>query len=181
MQPKQMYLYISTLLVTASVTANTIHLPLYSTQSLHKKLGSVEFKDTDYGLLITPNLKGLPPGQKGFHVHQANSCGNHGMDAGGHFDPKATKSHQGPYGEGHLGDLPTLYVNPKGVASQPTLAPRLTTNDLSAHTLMVHQDGDNYSDTPPLGGGGARIACGIFPNPKTENKKTENKSHDDTA
>jgi Cu-Zn family superoxide dismutase len=27
---------------------------------------------------------------------------------------------------------------------------------------MVHAGGDNYDDTPaPLGGGGARIACGI--------------------
>jgi Cu-Zn family superoxide dismutase len=28
---------------------------------------------------------------------------------------------------------------------------------------MVHTGGDNYSDTPaPLGGGGARIACGVI-------------------
>ena len=28
---------------------------------------------------------------------------------------------------------------------------------------MVHASGDNYSDDPaPLGGGGARIACGVI-------------------
>jgi Cu-Zn family superoxide dismutase len=27
---------------------------------------------------------------------------------------------------------------------------------------MIHEGGDNYSDKPkPLGGGGARIACGV--------------------
>ena len=27
---------------------------------------------------------------------------------------------------------------------------------------MIHAGGDNYSDTPaPLGGGGARIVCGV--------------------
>ena len=29
---------------------------------------------------------------------------------------------------------------------------------------MIHEGGDNYSDTPkPLGGGGARMACGVIP------------------
>jgi superoxide dismutase, Cu-Zn family len=28
---------------------------------------------------------------------------------------------------------------------------------------MIHSGGDNYSDAPaPLGGGGARIACGVI-------------------
>jgi Cu/Zn superoxide dismutase len=32
------------------------------------------------------------------------------------------------------------------------------------HAAMQHPNGDNYSDTPkPLGGGGARIACGVIP------------------
>ncbi len=29
---------------------------------------------------------------------------------------------------------------------------------------MIHAGGDNYSDTPEkLGGGGARVACGVIP------------------
>ena len=28
---------------------------------------------------------------------------------------------------------------------------------------MILADGDNYSDTPTLGGGGARIGCGKIP------------------
>jgi hypothetical protein len=29
---------------------------------------------------------------------------------------------------------------------------------------MIHEGGDNYADAPkPLGGGGARIACGVIP------------------
>ncbi|MEW3177732.1 superoxide dismutase family protein, partial [Escherichia coli] len=31
-------------------------------------------------------------------------------------------------------------------------------------SLMLHAGGDNHDDHPePLGGGGARIACGIIP------------------
>ena len=36
--------------------------------------------------------------------------------------------------------------------------------DVSGRALMIHEGGDNYADEPkPLGGGGARIACGVIP------------------
>ncbi|MDI1351504.1 MAG: superoxide dismutase family protein, partial [bacterium] len=98
-----------------------------------------------------------------FHIHQHPDCGDGGMSAGGHFDPSSTNSHQGPYGEGHLGDLPVLATNSNGEALIPTLTPRLTTQDIQGHAIMIHAGGDNYSDTPPLGGGGARIGCGKIP------------------
>src|SRR3990167_3739667 len=79
-------------------------------------LGSVTFEDSKYGLLIKPQLSGLPVGLHGFHIHQHPDCGNNGMSAGGHFDPGSTNSHQGPYGEGHLGDLPLLATNNNGEA-----------------------------------------------------------------
>jgi len=27
---------------------------------------------------------------------------------------------------------------------------------------MIHAGGDNYTDEPALGGGGARVACGVI-------------------
>ena len=127
-------------------------------------MGRVVFTDTHYGLLIKPQLGNLTPGLHGLHLHQHADCGDMGNHAGGHFDPENTNSHQGPYGEGHLGDLPALYVDTNGKASLPTLAPRLRVSDLQGLTLMVHANGDNYSDNPPLGGGGSRLACGIISN-----------------
>jgi Cu-Zn family superoxide dismutase len=55
-----------------------------------------------------------------------------------------------------------LYVSAEGTANTPTIAPRLHLKDLYGLALMIHANGDNYSDTPPLGGGGAREACGII-------------------
>lgn len=130
-----------------------------------KPIGSVHFKDSKHGLLITPELSQLPPGLRGFHLHEHPDCDDKGMAAGGHFDPKKTKTHQGPYGEGHLGDLPALYVDEKGKANLITLAPRLQVKDLKNLTVMVHAGGDTYSDIPELGGGGARIACGVIKMP----------------
>ena len=134
--------------------------------------GKVTLEDTAYGLLITPDLTGLPAGVHGFHVHANPSCApaaNNGvataaLGAGGHWDPEKSSAHLGPYGKGHKGDLPALYVNADGKANYPVLAPRLKVADLSGHALMVHAGGDNHSDHPAmLGGGGARMACGVVP------------------
>ena len=87
-----------------------------------------------------------------------------GQNAGGHYDPGNTGRHEGPYGNGHLGDLPVLAVNASGAATVPVLAPRVRVSDLLGRSLMVHAGGDNYSDIPaPGGGGGARFACGVVP------------------
>ncbi|ASQ45281.1 superoxide dismutase family protein [Legionella clemsonensis] len=140
--------------------AGQVEAILYTTSNGNKEIGKVLFKDTDYGLLIIPSLNALPPGPHGFHLHQHADCGDKGKHAGGHYDPEKTDSHQGPYGKGHLGDLPVLYVAADGSATTPVLAPRLKTNDLQGLAVMVHEGGDTYSDNPPLGGGGDRIACG---------------------
>ena len=147
--------------IISTTHAAMISSELYATNGA--SLGQVSFEDSKYGLLIKPKLSGLPVGLHGFHIHQHPDCGENGMSAGGHFDPGATNSHQGPYGEGHLGDLPVLATNNNGEANIPALAPRLTTEDIQGHAIMIHGGGDNYSDTPPLGGGGTRIGCGKIP------------------
>ena len=65
---------------------------------------------------------------------------------------------------GHLGDLPVLVVNNDGKATDPVTAPRLKKLDeVKGKSLMIHVGGDNMSDQPkPLGGGGARYACGVI-------------------
>lgn len=147
--------------VVSTIHATTITSQLYATNG--DSLGQISFEDSKYGLLIKPQLSGLPVGLHGFHIHQHPDCGDNGMNAGGHFDPDTTNSHQGPYGKGHLGDLPVLATNNNGEAIVPLLAPRLTTQDIQGHAIMIHAGGDNYSDTPPLGGGGIRIGCGKIP------------------
>jgi Cu-Zn family superoxide dismutase len=135
-------------------------------------VGEVVLSDSSHGLVLTPRLTGLPPGLHGFHVHENPSCAPAEKDgamvaaqaAGAHYDPKRSGRHGLPWGDGHLGDLPALYVAPDGTATYPVLAPRLTRKDVSGRSLMVHAGGDNHSDHPqPLGGGAGRIACGVIP------------------
>ncbi|KPY98033.1 Superoxide dismutase [Pseudomonas syringae pv. aptata] len=156
------------------VQAASLDVPinLVSADGAPKPIGSVTVSETQYGLLFTPNLKELPAGIHGFHVHENGSCEAGTKDgkkvaalaAGGHFDPAKTGKHLGPYADGHLGDLPALYVAADGTASYPVLAPRLKKlSKVKGHALMVHAGGDNHSDHPaPLGGGGDRAACGVI-------------------
>jgi Cu-Zn family superoxide dismutase len=133
--------------------------------------GTVKIVETPYGLAFLPTLTGLPPGVHGFHVHEKPSCApgeqNGAMapaiGAGGHLDPAGTKKHGTPWGDGHLGDLPALYVAADGSASTPVLGPRLKLADVVDRSLMIHAGGDNHADHPaPLGGGGGRIVCGVI-------------------
>ncbi len=154
------------LLWSMTAGAGSVQISIYkiipNSNSSNITLGTVTATDTPYGLLLTPDLNTLPPGIHGMHFHENPSCAQNGQAAGGHLDPQKTGKHKGPYSkEGHLGDLPALTVDADGNATLAVLAPRLSTKDLTGHSLIIHAGDDNYSDTPPMGGGGARIACGV--------------------
>ena len=149
----------------------TAEMNSVDSKGVGKSLGAVVVSESRYGLVFTPTLAGLPPGAHGFHVHENASCEPKekdgkmvpGLAAGEHLDPSASKRHGLPWGDGHLGDLPALFVDANGAASNPVLAPRLKMTDLNGRSLMIHVGGDNHADHPaPLGGGGARLVCGVF-------------------
>ena len=169
--------------ITLFFISLAIALPLYAAESLTipvelvngqgkiKAIGQIKVETSPYGLVFSPNLSGLTPGLHGFHVHQNPSCAPSEKDglavaagaAGSHLDPSGSNRHGTPWGDGHLGDLPPLYVNAQGNAVQPVLAPRLKMSDLKGHSIMLHAGADNHSDHPEmLGGGGARVACGVI-------------------
>ena len=154
------------------VAAADIVVPmnLVDEKGLGKAVGQVTISESRYGLVFTPALTGLAPGLHGFHVHQNPDCGPEEKDgkmvaalaAGGHYDPEKSNRHGTPWGDGHLGDLPPLFVDSNGNAAQPVLAPRLQISDLKGRSLVVHAGGDNHADHPaPLGGGGNRQVCGV--------------------
>ena len=155
----------------AYAASETITMTAIDANGIGKKIGTLRLSDTKGGLQITPRLAGLPAGDHGFHVHVNPNCGPGngangqpaaGMAAGGHYDPANTGKHLGPLGEGHKGDMPALIVDASGKATKGIVAPHLTVADVKGRSIMIHAGADNYSDQPaPLGGGGARIACGV--------------------
>lgn len=156
----------------AQAASEEVDMHLVTAQGIGQSIGKVTVSETDKGLEFAPDLKALPPGEHGFHVHAKGSCepamkegkASAAEAAGGHLDPHHTGKHTGPEGTGHLGDLPVLVVNNDGNATAPVVAPRLKKlSEVKGKALMVHVGGDNMSDQPkPLGGGGARYACGVI-------------------
>lgn len=157
---------------TATAADTVVQMQAVDENGAGAGVGQVTVTETKHGLVFTPALTGLTPGLHGFHLHQNPSCDAKEKDgkmtpalaAGGHYDPKKSEKHGAPWGDGHLGDLPPLYVDGEGKASQPLLAPRLKKlSELKGRALMIHAGGDNHADHPaPLGGGGARVACGVI-------------------
>lgn len=138
----------------------------------YAQIGLIQLQDTQNGLLITVDLKNLTPGEHGFHIHETPNC-EIGYDAigtpipaqkaGGHFDPEHTGQHLGPNAHGHKGDLPALKAIHDGTVKAKFYHPDLTLKEIKNRSLVIHENGDNYMDTPvPLGGGGKRIACGVI-------------------
>jgi Cu-Zn family superoxide dismutase len=132
-------------------------------------IGTVTMRDTNQGLQLDVKLSGISDGEHGFHIHQNASCEpglkngkvEPGLSAGDHFDPDATKSHKGPTGGGHKGDLAKL-MSTGGKVDYRFIAPRLNLSSIIGRSLIVHEGGDTYADKPESGGGKGRIACGII-------------------
>ena len=153
---------------------NALKTDVYSVSSdrIGKKIGTVTFENSDKGVAVKVDLKDLPAGEHGFHIHENPDCSAKPDDkgilqaalaAGGHFDPDKTGKHLGPHGGGHKGDMPALMVGSDGKVKTSFYLTDLTLEQIKNHSVIIHAGGDNYKDKPlPLGGGGARIACGII-------------------
>lgn len=165
-------LYLSGLtLAPAFAEPRTVTINKVSIEGIGDPVGTITLTAGANGVVLTTDLHSLPAGEHGFHLHQNGTCAAALKDgkmsaaeaAGGHYDPGETHRHAGPQGSGHKGDMPALMVAHDGTAKTSFTLPRLTFKDVMQRSIMIHEHGDNYSDTPlPLGGGGKRIACGVI-------------------
>jgi Cu-Zn family superoxide dismutase len=102
---KRFALALVTLVVCAGAQAasDEVEMNLVTPQGVGQSIGTVKITETDKGLEFAPNLKALPPGEHGFHVHAKGSCQpaikrvkpSAAEAAGGH-DPQHSGKHEGP-------------------------------------------------------------------------------------
>ena len=168
------FLCCALLIGAGAAQAESVKVPVnkISDEGVGDAIGFITFTDDGKGGVdILMDVVGISEGQHGFHVHENPSCAAvekdgkkvAGLAAGGHFDPDKTGKHEGPGKHGHKGDLPALTADAKGEVKGKLHAPNLAVKDLKGRSVIIHAGGDNYSDQPaPLGGGGARIACGVI-------------------
>ncbi|WP_068806886.1 superoxide dismutase family protein [Thauera phenolivorans] len=137
-----------------------------------KPVGSVSLSEGPHGVLIHVSAKGLPPGPKAIHIHSVGTCED--PDKGfvaskGHLNPDGRKhglmNPEGP----DAGDLPVIVVHADGsveaemfttLASLSGGGQRANILDEDGAALVIHENRDDHV-TQPIGGAGARIACGV--------------------
>jgi superoxide dismutase, Cu-Zn family len=134
-----------------------------------QSVGMATLTEVPGGVRILVEVKGVPPGEKGVHIHMVGKCeGPAFTSAGGHFNPDGkqhgTMNPQGP----HAGDLPNIVVDAAGNGRFETTTNRVslgggTTSlfDVDGSALVVHAAPDDFK-TDPTGNSGDRIVCGVI-------------------
>jgi Cu-Zn family superoxide dismutase len=134
-----------------------------------KDVGTAQLTQTPSGVLINLSVKGLPAGERAFHVHAVGKCEPPFTTAGGHFNP-AGKKHGMMAAEGHhAGDMPNLHIPASGELTVEVVNVDITLDKGKPNSvfgpdgtaLIIHAGKDDYK-TDPTGDAGGRIACGII-------------------
>jgi superoxide dismutase, Cu-Zn family len=134
-------------------------------------LGTVDFAQTNHGVLITFDLHGLSPGAHAIHVHTSGNCDAKVKftSAGPHFSPEPTKNHGflvkgGP----HPGDLPNQFADAQGNLHAATITNMFSLGngkksifDRDGAAIVVHAKAEDYV-SQPAGNSGDRVACGVI-------------------
>jgi Cu-Zn family superoxide dismutase len=131
-------------------------------------VGSIDLVQTEAGVLLKVSLKGLPPGERAFHIHAVGKCEPPFDSAGGHFNPAGHK-HGMFSGQGHAGDMPNLHIPRSGELSIEVLNAAVTLEKGKPNSvfhpngtaIVVHDGKDDYK-SDPTGNAGGRIACGVI-------------------
>lgn len=135
--------------------------------SANEETGTAVLTETPNGVLIQVDIRGLPPGPHGFHIHETGTCEPPSFQsAGGHY--AGGGGNHGFHNEDiHAGDLPNVTVQDDGILVHDVLVSEVSLSgdaplpDEDGSALMIHARPDDYR-TNPSGSSGDRIACAVI-------------------
>lgn len=137
-----------------------------------KDAGVVTVTEAPRGVLLKLELKGLTPGWHAVHFHEKSDCGTPDFkSAGAHVHSAATTVHGllNPDANDN-GDLPNIFAGPDGSATAEIYSTLVSLKgagdrpallDADGSSIVVHANPDDHK-TQPIGGAGARVACGVI-------------------
>lgn len=124
--------------------------------------GKVGINEIPGGLRLTADVKGLTPGEHGFHIHDSGDCSAaDGSSAKGHYNPAGKAHGHHSAGDHHSGDMPNLSANAQGEAKASMDIHGVTLGEVIGRSVVIHADPDDYK-SQPAGNSGKRVACGTI-------------------
>lgn len=149
-----------------NAVANIMPAGAASTQpAFGKTTGTVTFTQKGNNVKVVADLKGMPPGMHGIHIHEKGDISSGDLNsAGAHYDPDK-HLHGGPTTSPvHAGDLGNIEAAADGSAHMELTVDNISIggrNDILGKSVIIHAKADDYS-TQPSGNSGARIAGGVI-------------------
>jgi Cu-Zn family superoxide dismutase len=129
-----------------------------------KVSGTVHFTSEAGGVHVVADVKGVKPGQHGFHLHEKGDCSTRDYkSAGGHFNPDNSSHACDPTNPRHAGDFGNITVGADGTGHLDITTPALSfagANSVAGKAVILHAGQDDCK-TQPTGNSGDRLACGV--------------------
>jgi Cu-Zn family superoxide dismutase len=129
-----------------------------------KVSGTVHFTSEAAGVHVVADVKGVKPGQHGFHLHEKGDCSSPDYkSAGGHFNPANAAHACDPTNPRHAGDFGNITVGADGTGHLDITTTALSfdgPNSVAGKAVILHTGVDDCK-TQPTGNAGDRLACGV--------------------
>ena len=157
------------MVVPAASAGGALHASAVLRDPTGSVVGWARFTEDASGILhVNVQVRGLPEGLHGIHIHAIGQCSPTFAAAGGHHNPLGHDHGLDSPTGAHAGDLPNLVVNGAGNGHLDATSDRATLSagtvsvfDADGSALVIHF-GEDDQVTNPTGNSGSRIACGVI-------------------